>query len=183
MSDMIPCENNASLPCGVCGAKPDEGCKNAAYLGRFNIAVAPAADQPKDINPKDAIGGVKFSLSLLPPAALAQLEPAFRDGAAKYGPANWRAQPVSARVYADAAFRHLLLWLCGQNETSDTGINHVAAAASNLMILLDAQAAGTLKDDRIAGFDPEALEDIFEENRQRNAGESQFPDPQDEDQL
>lgn len=160
--------------CGVCGALPGQGCQSKPVLDQAGIV--PPSEAPKDINPKDAIGGVKFSLSLLPVAALAQLEPAFRDGAAKYGPANWRVQPVSARVYVDAAFRHLMLWTAGQDRTSDTDICHLAAAASNLLILLDAQASDVMKDDRIPGFDPVILEEIFEDNRQRNAGSTQDPE-------
>lgn len=167
MSEQHPCGPSEEI-CGSCGALPGEGCKNRNFLGSFNIK--PADEAPKDINPKDRVGGPKFSLSLLPAAALVQLEAAFRDGAAKYGPANWRDQPISGRVYLDAAFRHLLLYSVGQDVTDDTGVNHLAAAASNLLILLDARANGTLKDDRVVLEDPSVLSELFEEARQRNAG-------------
>ena len=119
-------------------------------------------------DPKDIAGGPKFSMSLLPMAALAQLDAPFRDGAEKYGPANWRDQPVSARVYVDAAFRHMALWLAGQETTSDTGICHLAAAASNLLILLDARSHWTMKDDRVKFDNPDVLEEIFQEIKERN---------------
>lgn len=167
MTDMIPC-SDSDIDCKMCGAKAGEGCQNPAFLGKFNLK--PGAEAAKDINPKDLVGGPKFSMSLVPIAGIAQLDPPFRDGAEKYGPANWRDQPVSARVYVDAAFRHMALWLAGQETTSDTDICHLAAAASNLVILLDARANGTMIDDRVTLPDPDALEEIFKEIRERNAG-------------
>lgn len=166
MSDAIPCFPSEIL-CGTCGAQPGEGCKNKKFLGTFNIK--PPSEAPKNINPKDLVGGPKFSLSLLPAAGLVCLEAPFRDGAAKYGPANWRDQPISGRVYLDAAFRHLLLYAAGQDVTDDTGICHVAAAASNLLILLDAREVGSLKDDRTSLPDPDVLAELMEEARVNNS--------------
>jgi len=151
----------ANHECLLCGAKPGEGCKNPFKLEQASLF----PEAPKDINPKDAVGGPKFSMSILPMPALAQLEPCFRDGAQKYGPANWRDQPISSRVYVDAAFRHMMLWLCGQDAAEDSGACHLASAASNLLILLDARACGTMKDDRVQLEDPEVLTEIFEELR------------------
>lgn len=159
-NDEVECAD-IHVTCGKCGAEPGEGCRNALKLKQ--AALFPEA--PKDINPKDAVGGPKFSMSILPMPALAQLEPAFRDGAQKYGPANWRDQPISSRVYVDAAFRHMMLWLCGQDVAEDSGACHLASAASNLLILLDARACGTMKDDRVQLADPEILAEIFEELR------------------
>jgi hypothetical protein len=167
MSDMIPC-SPSEVTCTSCGALPGEGCKDAKFLGTYNLK-PPAGEAPKNINPKDLVGGPKFSLSLLPAAGLVCLEAPFRDGAGKYGPANWRDQPISGRVYLDAAFRHLLLYAAGQDVTDDTGICHVAAAASNLLILLDAREVGSLKDDRTVLPDPGVLADLFEEARVNNS--------------
>jgi hypothetical protein len=167
MSDVLPCDPAETI-CTVCGAEPYQGCRNKAFLGAFGVPItAPVA---KDINPKDRVGGPKFAISALPIAGLAQLDAPFRDGTEKYGPANWRDQPVSARVYLDAAFRHMALFMAGQEVTSDTGICHLAAAASNLVILLDARANGTMIDDRIRMDDPDVLEEIFKEIRERNGG-------------
>lgn len=146
--------------CETCGATPGRGCLNEASHFLF-----PDLEPAKDVNPKDVVGGPKFSLSILPIPGLVQLEPCFRDGAAKYGPSNWRDQPVSSRVYVDACFRHLMLWLCGQEASEDSGVCHLASAASNLLILLDARACGTMKDDRIQLEDAEVLAEIFEELR------------------
>lgn len=166
MSQEMPCSPPTET-CTTCGATPGQGCKNSFFLGKFNIK--PGAEPAKDINPKDIAGGPKFSMSLLPIAGLAQLDAPFRDGAEKYGPANWRDQPVSSRVYVDAAFRHMALWLAGQETTSDTDICHLAAAASNLIILLDARANGSMKDDRVKFEDPDVMEEIFEQAKQRNS--------------
>lgn len=164
MSDMLPCGPTEET-CDRCGALPGDGCKNRLLLSSYGVA----AEGPKDINPKDLVGGPKFSVSILPVAGLALLDAPFRDGANKYGASNWRDQPVSARVYLDAAFRHMALYMAGQETTSDSGICHLAAAASNLIILLDARAGGTMKDDRVTMDDPDVLEEIFQDIRERNA--------------
>lgn len=166
MSDTLPC-SPSDVTCVSCGAAPGDGCKSVKLLSGLNVK--PPAEATKNTNPKDLIGGPKFSLSLLPAAGLVCLEAPFRDGASKYGPANWRDQPISGRVYLDAAFRHLLLYAAGQDVTDDTGICHVAAAASNLLILLDAREVGSLKDDRTALPEPDVLAELFEEARVNNS--------------
>ena len=52
-----------------------------------------------DGNPKTAQGALKVPLHLVPPSAMHYLALAFRDGATKYGPYNWRDKGVSASVY------------------------------------------------------------------------------------
>jgi len=103
---------------------------------------------PPDANPKTRFGMAKPPLSLIPGAARVQLAEAFRDGAAKYGAANWRIDPVSASTYLNAAERHLVSWQDGEEVATDSGVHHLAHAAACLLILLDAQASGTLQDDR-----------------------------------
>jgi hypothetical protein len=83
---------------------------------------------------------------------------AFKDGAAKYGPANWREKAVSATTYIDAAERHIRQWFDGgEEEAEDSGVHHLAHAAACLMILLDAQVAGKLNDNRPPPVDMSAL--------------------------
>jgi hypothetical protein len=99
-------------------------------------------------NPKDRIGATKVDLSLLPPAGLIHGAHAFMDGAAKYGPYNWREKKVLARVYVAAAMRHMADWLDGEEVAEDSGVHHLGNAIACCAILLDAQETGNLIDNR-----------------------------------
>jgi hypothetical protein len=107
-----------------------------------------APDAPKPINPKDGIGSTKLPLHLWPASATAHGSLALLNGALKYGRANWRGIEVWASVYVAACMRHLSEWLEGQNVDADSGLHPLAHALACLAIILDAEAAGTLVDDR-----------------------------------
>ena len=87
---------------------------------------------------------------------------AFRDGAAKYGPANWRIDPVSTSTYIDAAYRHIMAYFDGREQcAADSGVHHLGHAAACLAIVIDAEAQGTLVDDRpTAGKSPEVIKQL-----------------------
>jgi hypothetical protein len=113
-----------------------------------------------DDNPKTRFGVAKPSVTLIPGPALIHCALAFRDGATKYGPANWRVDPVTASTYTDAAFRHLLDYWDGEDRASDSKVLHLAHAMACLAILIDAQEQGTLKDDRpTKGSTPRVIEE------------------------
>lgn len=101
------------------------------------------------MNPKDSVGAKKAPLRYVPSALVIGASEAMNVGQAKYGPFNWRKQPVSAMTYAEAVERHLAAWKDGQDDAEDTGINpwkHIAAGAA---IVLDAMGIeGGLLDDR-----------------------------------
>lgn len=124
---------------------------------------SPAAPRPTalpDDNPKTRFGVAKPSVTLIPGPALIHCALAFRDGATKYGPANWRVDPVTASTYTDAAFRHLLDYWDGEDRASDSKVLHLAHAMACLAILIDAQEQGTLKDDRpTKGATPRVIEE------------------------
>lgn len=102
-----------------------------------------------DGNPKSAQGAKKFSLRHTPTVALIHLNTALADGVVKYGAANWREKGVAASVYIDAALRHIFLYYDGGEDlSSDSGVKHLGHAMACLSIILDAEASGTLKDDR-----------------------------------
>lgn len=115
---------------------------------RPNTLPPKAVPSQRDTNPKTVYGQAKPSISLIPAPSLIHIADAFRDGAAKYGPANWRDDPVSVSTYTNAAFRHIFAWYDGEETATDSGVHHLAHAAACLCILLDAQEQGTLVDDR-----------------------------------
>lgn len=102
-----------------------------------------------DGNPKSLQGAKKHSLRFLPLPANVAVNRAFADGAAKYGPANWRKTGVAATVYVDAALRHIQQWFDGgQENASDSGVHNLGHAMACLAILIDAQHCQSLIDDR-----------------------------------
>ena len=105
-------------------------------------------------NPKDSVGAKKAPLALVPPALVIGASEAMAVGAKKYGPYNWRMQPVQAMTYAEALLRHLLAWMDGQDEAEDTGIHHWKHIAAGAAIVLDALEANNLIDNRPAGAGP-----------------------------
>ena len=105
----------------------------------------------KPTNPKDLIGSDKIPLHLWPETATVLGSLALLDGALKYGRANWREAGVRASIYVDAVRRHLNAWFEGENfDNSEygSGLPHLAHALACIAIIVDADAAGKLTDDR-----------------------------------
>lgn len=113
----------------------------------------------KPTNPKDILGSRKLPLHLWPTTATALGCLGFLNGALKYGRANFRAIGVRASVYYDACRRHMDAWFEGEECDPDDGVPHMAAALACLAIIVDAQAAGKLNDDRAYPIDYRAFVD------------------------
>ncbi|MCV0350168.1 MAG: DUF5664 domain-containing protein [Nitratireductor sp.] len=99
-------------------------------------------------NPKQIFGNKKPPLGTIPLSAQLACLQALFDGALKYGPFNWRKNPVEAMTYVDAALRHLQLWKAGEQLTRDTAVENLGAVMACCVILIDAEAHGTLIDNR-----------------------------------
>lgn len=99
-------------------------------------------------NPKDILGMKKPPLRLVPPIAELYLSRAMGHGAGKYGPWNWRGNKVLMSVYIEAAKRHLLALLDGQDTDDESGLPHQAHVMACMAIILDAEAVGAMVDDR-----------------------------------
>lgn len=102
----------------------------------------------KAANPKDLVSRSKVSISKLPAAGVIHGAHAMMNGAAKYGPYNWRTKDVFASIYVDAAMRHLQAWFDGEEVAEDSGVHHLGHAIACCSILLDAAEVGALNDDR-----------------------------------
>lgn len=111
----------------------------------------------KPANPKDLIGSGKLPLHLWPTTATALGAMGLLDGMLKYGRSNFREIGVRASIYYDAALRHLGAWFEGEDLDPDSGLPHLAHALACLAILVDAQAAGKLNDDRMVAGGYRAL--------------------------
>ena len=99
-------------------------------------------------NPKDQIATNKIPMHLWPSTATAMGSLALLVGAKRYGRNNWRETGVRASVYVSACQRHLAAWFEGEDSDPDENLPHLAHALACLAILVDAQAAGKLTDDR-----------------------------------
>ncbi|MDE3023206.1 MAG: hypothetical protein KGI54_15380 [Pseudomonadota bacterium] len=99
-------------------------------------------------NPKDAIASSKLPLHLWPSTATALGSLALLDGALKYGRNNFRAVGVRASVYTSALLRHLMAYYEGEDIDPESGISHLGHILACAAILVEAEAAGNLNDDR-----------------------------------
>lgn len=114
--------------------------------------------RPVTANPKDIVGAAKVpTLSVIPAASLIYEGLAMRygafdapckDGSSGYGPYNWRDEPIRASRYVDACIRHLMAWMDGEANATDSGVPHLGHAKACLGILADAIEHGSLVDDR-----------------------------------
>jgi len=98
-------------------------------------------------NPKDLIGMTKPPLRLVPGALLLHCARVMALGAKKYGPYNWREKAVRYTVYLEAAMRHLISALDGEEIDPESGEPHTAHVASCMGIILDAKSLGKLIND------------------------------------
>lgn len=103
----------------------------------------------KNSNPKDAVGSSKLPLHLWPTTATIMGSVGLLDGMLKYGRSNFRGIGVRASIYVDACQRHINAWFEGEETDPDSGVPHLAHALACLAILVDAQAADKLNDDRM----------------------------------
>lgn len=99
----------------------------------------PASTPRPTSEPSSASGFKKFDegkprFGLIPPAALLEIARVFTHGAEKYGAGNYLKGADWSRYY-DAAQRHLNAWARREDNDPETGISHLAHAASCLLIL------------------------------------------------
>jgi len=106
------------------------------------------ARKRKPVNPKLILGSRKAPLRLVPPAAIIYTSIVQELGGNKYGFFNWRQLHVSHVTYLEAAMRHLLLAMDGEEIDPETGVPHEANVVACMAIILDAMSVGRLVDDR-----------------------------------
>jgi hypothetical protein len=68
-------------------------------------------------------------------------------GANKYGDYNWRDGLDWTRL-SDAGLRHIGQWVDGADLDDESGLNHLAHAAANMLMLLEYQIYKIGKDTR-----------------------------------
>ncbi len=115
--------------------------KGESYVPKDWLTGAPRLD------PKGEIGKTKPQLQLIPPALNEETAKALSVGAARYGPWNWRDNPVELMTYVGAIRRHLDAFVEGIDIDID-GAHQLGCISANCAILLDARRHGTLVDNR-----------------------------------
>jgi len=100
-------------------------------------------------DPKKKAGELKDPLHLLPTVAMRKTAHVLALGARKYGVYNWRySDGIKASTYVAAIMRHLTQFMDGEIVADESGISHLAHIMATCSILLDAEHAGHLIDDR-----------------------------------
>ena len=116
----------------------------------------------KPSNPKDIVGSAKLDMGLVPDTINAEVALAYLEGALKYGRFNWRIAGVRASIYNAALRRHLSRWWNGENRDKVTRVKHLANLIACAGIVLDAELAGMLEDDRPPALDLDKVIDVQE---------------------
>ena len=98
-----------------------------------------------------ATGGTKYDsgksrMDLIPTEVLVGMGDVLGFGAGKYGDHNWRQGIKHSRLYA-AAMRHLTAHWSGETKDPESGLDHLAHAATNLAMMI----ASPDHDDRYKG--------------------------------
>ncbi|MGE8128496.1 dATP/dGTP diphosphohydrolase domain-containing protein [Methylobacterium sp. NPDC080182] len=131
----------------------------------------PKPTAPRDAtpaeNPKTGAGRLKPEPHLVSPIAMLWITAALENGAIKYGPYNWRDTPIPTNTYVSAMKRHLDEYATGVDRASDSRVPHLAHIAAGCIILMDAEAKGTLIDDR---FRIDGFEEVLREVQALKAG-------------
>ncbi len=98
---------------------------------------------------KDDAGKTRYEL--LPWESLKQVADVFGYGAEKYFDNSWRTQDKATynRTFG-SVMRHLTQWQMGEDKDPESGLNHLAHAVSQLLILMFVEQHYPDKDDRIS---------------------------------
>lgn len=89
----------------------------------------------------------KAPISLIARSALEKEAAVMAFGASKYGRDNWRSGIAWSRCL-DAALRHIIAFVDGEENDPETGICHLAHARCNLAFLIEYQKTHPELDDR-----------------------------------
>jgi hypothetical protein len=81
----------------------------------------------------------KPRMDLLPARALLDIGAVLAYGAERYGAENWRLVENARERYLAAALRHVFRWKLGEAADPESGLSHLAHAATNLMFMLEVE--------------------------------------------
>jgi hypothetical protein len=73
---------------------------------------------------------------LLPMESIGDVVKVLTFGASKYGKGNWKRLADWEERYFSATMRHLEAWQSGENKDPESGLPHLAHAATNIIFML-----------------------------------------------
>ena len=88
-----------------------------------------------DTQPAKRADGGKARWDLIPFDALDEIVQVFTFGAAKYGDFNWQKGMSWSRCFG-STMRHLSKWWQGEDKDPESGLSHLAHAATNIIFLM-----------------------------------------------
>lgn len=89
--------------------------------------------EPPELDVKKDQG--KNRLDLVQPEFMEEIAAAMTFGAEKYPANSWQGIPCAPDRYYAALLRHLFAWRKGERTDKESGLSHLAHAATNLMFL------------------------------------------------
>lgn len=135
--------------CDACPLKAEYApCNDCTCDDPTNCPKLEVIKLPTDGVVKDDSGKTRYEL--LPWDSLKQVADVFGYGADKYFDNSWRTQDAATynRTFG-SVMRHLTEWQMGQDVDPESGLNHLAHAVSQLLILMYVEKHNPDKDDRI----------------------------------
>lgn len=105
-------------------------------------------DQKTDAPLASKFDSGKAPVELVPPEFIEEIALVLGHGAKKYGRDDWRKGLPWTRIYG-STMRHLLLWARGEDLDRESGMSHLAHAATNVMFLITWSRTRKDLDDRI----------------------------------
>ncbi len=83
----------------------------------------------------------KTRFDLVPTTLIKSVAEVLTYGAKKYKPNNWQKVDDHSR-YVAALYRHLEAWRAGEDNDAESGLSHLAHAATNISFLIHLKAQG-----------------------------------------
>lgn len=137
-------KNVCCKKCGKCWVAGSEGYEKNDCNGDEEHLIHIKND-PKSLQSSDEkftkFDTDKTMYNLVSPSYLRQIAEVLTFGANKYSPDNWANVDDNGR-YVAALFRHIQAWREGEKEDQETGLHHLAHAATNLMFLFELDKRG-----------------------------------------
>lgn len=100
----------------------------------------PTVAQPEVVGKKNDLGKLRFDL--VDADFEEQLAKVITYGANKYAPDNWKKVEDPVNRYYAALRRHLAAWRKGEKVDPESGLNHLAHVAANVMFLMHFECPG-----------------------------------------
>lgn len=107
-------------------------------MNTFNMK--PTSSNPLSVSKKDNFGKLRYDL--VEAEFEEQLAKALTYGAGKHGPDDWKHTDDPINAYYAALRRHLAAWRKGETVDSESGLNHLAHVAANVMFLMHFECPG-----------------------------------------